>query len=160
MRINSYLTSGSIKCVVCLNPFTIHTEEPMFRQFFAGFTVSLCNIVIHALVMTAVVRVIHIEAVRHRLTPTTHMVAVMIATVAVLMMAHASEVIVWSLAYASHRCRAGRGRCCLFCVRKLHDAGIWRCRSCGALAADWTYDSDERSARVRLVHRRHLRGAA
>ena len=29
----------------------------MFRQFLIGFTVSLCNIVIHALVMTAVVRV-------------------------------------------------------------------------------------------------------
>jgi hypothetical protein len=73
----------------------------MFRQFLAGFTVSLCNIVIHGLVMTAVVRVVQIGAVRHRLTPTPHMIAVMIATVAVLMVAHASEVIVWSLAYAA-----------------------------------------------------------
>jgi hypothetical protein len=71
----------------------------MFRQILAGFSVSLCNIVIHALVMTAVVRVAHIAAVRHRLSPTPHMIAVMIATVSVLMLAHASEVIVWSVAY-------------------------------------------------------------
>ena len=72
----------------------------MFRQILAGFSVSLCNIVIHALVMTAVVRVVHIGAVTHRLSPTPHMIAVMIATVSVLMMAHASEVIVWAFAYA------------------------------------------------------------
>jgi Ion channel len=71
----------------------------MFRQILAGFTVSLCNIVIHALVMTAVVRVVHIEAVRHRLPPTSHMIVVMVATVSVLMTAHAAEVVVWSLAY-------------------------------------------------------------
>ena len=34
----------------------------MFRQFLVGSTVSLCNIVIHALVMTTVVRVIHVAA--------------------------------------------------------------------------------------------------
>ena len=65
------------------------------------FSVSLCNIVVHALVMTAVIRVVHIGAVRHRLPPTPHMIAVMIATVSVLMMAHACELIVWSLAYVS-----------------------------------------------------------
>ena len=73
----------------------------MFRQILAGFSVSLCNIVIHALVMTAVVRVVHIATVTHRLSPTPHMITVMIATVSVLMMAHASEVIVWALAYAA-----------------------------------------------------------
>jgi hypothetical protein len=73
----------------------------MFRQFLAGFSVSLCNIVIHALVMTAIVQVVHVGAMRHRLPPTPHMIAIMIATVAVLMMAHASEVIVWSLAYVA-----------------------------------------------------------
>ena len=73
----------------------------MFRQILAGFSVSLCNIVIHALVMTAVVRVVHVGTVTHRLSPTPHMIALMIATVSVLMMAHASEVIVWALAYAA-----------------------------------------------------------
>src|SRR5262245_40008868 len=72
----------------------------MFREFLVGFAVSLCNIVIHALFMTAVVRVAHIAASRHRLRPTSHMIAVMIIVVSVLMAAHASEVLVWSLAYA------------------------------------------------------------
>jgi len=73
----------------------------MFRQILAGFSVSLSNIVIHGLVMTAVVQVAHVGAVRHRLPPTPHMIAVMVATVSVLMMAHASEVMVWSIAYGS-----------------------------------------------------------
>ena len=55
----------------------------MFRQFLVGSTVSLCNIVIHALVMTTVVRVIHIAAERHRLLPTSHMIVVMVVTVSV-----------------------------------------------------------------------------
>ena len=72
----------------------------MFRQFLVGSTVTLCNIVIHALVMTTVVRVIHLADERRRLLPTPHMIVVMVLTVSVLMAAHVSEVIVWSLAYA------------------------------------------------------------
>jgi hypothetical protein len=72
----------------------------MFRQFLVGSTVTLCNIVIHALVMTTVVRVIHMADERRRLLPTPHMIVVMVLTVSVLMAAHVSEVIVWSLAYA------------------------------------------------------------
>jgi hypothetical protein len=72
----------------------------MFREFLVGFAVSLCNIVIHALLMAAVVRVAHIAAERHRLLPTSHMIAVMVVVVSVLMAAHTSEVLVWSLAYA------------------------------------------------------------
>ena len=66
----------------------------------SGFYTTLCNIVIHALVMTTVVRVIHISAERRRLLPTPHMIVVMVLTVSVLMAAHVSEVLVWSLAYA------------------------------------------------------------
>jgi hypothetical protein len=72
----------------------------MFRQFLVGFAVSLCNIVIHAAVMTAIVRVVHVGALQHRLLPTPHMIAVIVATVSVLMAAHALEVAVWALAYA------------------------------------------------------------
>jgi Ion channel len=72
----------------------------MFRQFLVGSTVTLCNIVIHALVMTTIVWVIHVAAERHRLPGISHMVVVMVATVSVLMAAHTSEVIVWSVAYA------------------------------------------------------------
>jgi hypothetical protein len=72
----------------------------MFRQFLVGSTVTLGNIVIHALVMTTVVRVIHRAAERRRLHPTPHMIVVMVLTVSVLMAAHVSEVIVWPLAHA------------------------------------------------------------
>jgi len=71
----------------------------MLRQFLVGFTVSICNIVIHALVMSAVVRVAQIAAATHKLPPRWHLVTVMVATVSVLMAAHGSEVIIWSLAY-------------------------------------------------------------
>lgn len=75
-------------------------EKATFRQFLVGSSVSLGNIVIHALVLTTVVRVIHIAAERHRLLPTSHMIVVMAVTVSVLMAAHTCEVLVWSLAYA------------------------------------------------------------
>jgi hypothetical protein len=80
---------------------TRELAKRMFRQILVGFSISLCNIVIHALVMTAVVQVVRIAACAARIAHTWHMVAVMIATVAVLMFAHASEVVVWSLAYAA-----------------------------------------------------------
>ena len=67
----------------------------MLRQLLVGIVVSACNIAIHALVMSAVVRVAHSEL--ERLRPLT---GVMLATVSVLMLAHILEVIVWSLAYA------------------------------------------------------------
>ena len=75
-------------------------EKAIFRQLLlVGATVSLGNIVIHALVMMTVIRVIH-PAERHRLLPTSHMIVVMFVTVSVLMGAHTCEVLVWSLAYA------------------------------------------------------------
>jgi len=71
----------------------------MLRQFIFGGGVSVCNIAIHALMMTLVVQVARITAK----SVTTHssllLIGVMIAAVSVLMIAHAFEVIVWSLAY-------------------------------------------------------------
>ena len=72
----------------------------MFRQLLVGFSVSICNVMIHALVMTAIVRVVQIGAARHKLSQSLHLIAVMVATVSVLMAAHSSEVAGWSLAYA------------------------------------------------------------
>jgi ion channel len=72
----------------------------MLRQILVGAGVSICNIVIHALVMTAVVRVAHKAAARETAHPAALLITVMVATVSVLMAAHLSEVIVWSLAYA------------------------------------------------------------
>jgi hypothetical protein len=72
----------------------------MLRQLLVGAGVSICNIVIHALVMTAVVRVAHKTAARETAHPAALLISVMVATVSVLMAAHLSEVLVWSLAYA------------------------------------------------------------
>src|SRR5947208_4275251 len=72
----------------------------MLRQLLVGSGVSICNIVIHALVMTALVRVLQTVSARKTSRPAVRLIAVMVATVSVLMAAHTSEVIVWSLAYA------------------------------------------------------------
>ena len=71
----------------------------MVRQFVMGGVISICNIMIHALVMTAVVRASQATAVRTASRPDVLLIAVMVATVSILMAAHTCEVIVWSLAY-------------------------------------------------------------
>ena len=70
------------------------------RQLLVGSGVSICNIVIHALVMTALVRVLQTVSARKTSRPAVRLISVMVATVSVLMAAHVSEVLVWSLAYA------------------------------------------------------------
>ena len=72
----------------------------MLRQLLVGGVVSACNIVIHALVMVAVVSVARMVATKRTLHPWMFLITVMIATVSVLMIAHASEVFVWALGYA------------------------------------------------------------
>ena len=78
----------------------------MLRQLLVGAAVSVCNIAIHGLVMATVVQISSRIAgakntVRQSLRLTTLMIATAsIATVPVLMAAHFSEVMVWSLAYA------------------------------------------------------------
>ena len=72
----------------------------MLRQFLFGAGVSVCNIVIHALVMAAIVRVAQMTYVKSRSRPWLLLITVMIGTVSILMAAHAAEVIVWALAYA------------------------------------------------------------
>jgi hypothetical protein len=55
--------------------------------------------VIHALVMATVVQVAQIVSTRTTPRPSQRLIAVMIATILVLMAAHVLEVFVWSLAY-------------------------------------------------------------
>jgi hypothetical protein len=71
----------------------------MLRQFLFGGCISVCNIVIHALIMTAVVRASQAAAARTATRPNLSLIAVMAATASVLMLAHTSEILVWSLAY-------------------------------------------------------------
>jgi Ion channel len=72
----------------------------MLRQFLIGGGVSVGNIAIHALAMTAVVWAAHIAGAKDTFRPSLRLITVMITTVSVLMIAHISEVFVWSLAYA------------------------------------------------------------
>ena len=72
----------------------------MLRQLLVSIAVSVCNIAIHAIVMAAVLwaaRVASERAMSHR---SFQLIAVMTATVSVLMVAHIAEVVVWTFAYA------------------------------------------------------------
>jgi len=72
----------------------------MLRQLLVGSGISICNIVIHALVMTALVWVLQSVGTKKASHPAVRLPSVMVATVLVLMAAHVSEVFVWALAYA------------------------------------------------------------
>jgi hypothetical protein len=71
----------------------------MLRQFLVGGGASLVNIIIHALVMTTVVHVARAVRLKKVTRPSLFLIATMIPTVSVLMMAHVFEVIVWAVTY-------------------------------------------------------------
>jgi hypothetical protein len=72
----------------------------MLLQLLAGGVACVCNIAIHALVMTVVVRVARGLVRRSTLPPSLFLIAIMIAAVSVLMMAHVLEVAAWAATYA------------------------------------------------------------
>ena len=72
----------------------------MLRQFLLGSAVSVCNIAIHAMVMAAVIRAARVVSESATLRQSLRLIAVMIATVSLLMAAHIAEVLVWSFVYA------------------------------------------------------------
>ena len=71
----------------------------MLRQFVLGAAISLCNITIHALIMTVVVQAAHRASAVAYTNRSLLLTGVMIAAVSVLMVAHAAEVSVWAMAY-------------------------------------------------------------
>jgi hypothetical protein len=71
----------------------------MLRQLVVGSGVGICNIVIHALVMTALVRVVLTVGAKKTGHPTLLLIFVMVATVSVLMAAHMLEILVWAVTY-------------------------------------------------------------
>jgi hypothetical protein len=71
----------------------------MLSQFLVAAAVSVCNITIHALVMTVVVQSARRVRAYRFSSPALLLTVIMVATVSVLMAAHASEVIVWAAAY-------------------------------------------------------------
>ena len=72
----------------------------MLRQFLVGGAVSTANIAIHALVMMILIQVARSASNRSKSRASEHLVLVMIPTVLVLMATHASEILVWALAYS------------------------------------------------------------
>jgi hypothetical protein len=72
----------------------------MLVQILVGASVSALNIVIHALLTVSTIRAARSVASRNTLHVWLRLMAIMIATVLVLMMAHTAEVFVWSAAYA------------------------------------------------------------
>ena len=71
----------------------------MLRQILVGAAVSVCNIAIHAFLMAAVIWAARIAGEYATSRQSLRLIAVMIATVSVLMAAHLAEVLVWSVAY-------------------------------------------------------------
>ena len=72
----------------------------MLRQLLVGGTVSLGNIAIHAVLMAAVLGAARWAVRWQHLRPRVWLMAVMVATVGVLLVAHTAEVFTWSLAHA------------------------------------------------------------
>jgi hypothetical protein len=72
----------------------------MLRQLLVSIAVSVCNIAIHSIVMAAVLWAARVASERPMLHRALRLIAVMAATVSVLMVAHIAEVVVWASAYA------------------------------------------------------------
>jgi hypothetical protein len=72
----------------------------MLRQLVVSIAVSACNIAIHAIVMAAVLWAARVANERAVSRGSLRLIAVMTATVSVLMVAHIAEVAVWTFAYA------------------------------------------------------------
>jgi ion channel len=71
----------------------------MLRQLLVGTAISACNIAIHAMVMVTVIGAARVAGERATSRQSLRLIAVMIATVSVLMVAHLAEVLVWSFSY-------------------------------------------------------------
>jgi hypothetical protein len=72
----------------------------MLVDILVGSSTCVLNIVIHAWLTVATIRVARVLAERTTVHPWRHLVAIMIATVLMLMAAHMLEVFVWAGIYA------------------------------------------------------------
>jgi hypothetical protein len=71
----------------------------MTYQLLVGSIVSVINIMIHALVTVGAIGIARTAGLRHTARPRLHLMAVMVATAVVLMVAHMLEVFVWASVY-------------------------------------------------------------
>ena len=127
----------------------------MLRQFLVGTAVSVCNIAIHAMVMVAVIQVARIAGESATSRQSLRLIAVMIATVSVLMAAHFVEVLVWSFAYAIVNIASPATDLVYFAFVNYTTLGYGDVTP-GALAFARANDGDERRADVWLVDRSHF----
>jgi ion channel len=81
------------------NPGSVGVAH-IIRQFVFGAVVSGCNIAIHAAAMAVVIGGTRKAAAINVSHPTLRLIAVMIAAVLTLMIAHLVEVLVWASSYA------------------------------------------------------------
>ena len=72
----------------------------MLIQLLLGSLVSAIAIMMHALATVGAIRVARAAGWRPGTYPQLHLMAVMVATVLLLMLAHTIEIVVWSLSYA------------------------------------------------------------
>jgi Ion channel len=82
-------------------PVNLPSATARMAEILLGSAISLGNIAIHAFVMTAVVKSARWLARRSRKHPTSGLMALMMTTVAVLMLAHFTEVAAWALIYSA-----------------------------------------------------------
>ena len=127
----------------------------MLIQFLVGGIVSVCNITIHALVMTVVVRVAR-ASVTKRSHPSLLLIIAMIATVSVLMAAHVLEVFVWSLAYSIVDAAPAGTNLVYFAFVNYATLGYGDVTTGGRLAAAWSHNGDEWCANVWVVDGSHF----
>jgi len=73
----------------------------MAVQFLLGTLISVINIMIHALVTVAAIDIARTAGLKHTGRPRSHLMAVMVTTAVILMVAHTVEVLIWALAYAT-----------------------------------------------------------
>ena len=72
----------------------------MVIQLLVGSLVSVLNIMVHALATIAAISMARRADLTAAARPRMHLMAVMVATVLVLMLAHTIEIVVWSISYA------------------------------------------------------------
>jgi hypothetical protein len=72
----------------------------MLVQLLIGSLVSVIAIMVHALATVGAIGVARAAARQRGAFPRLHLMAVMVATVLVLMLAHTIEIVVWALSYA------------------------------------------------------------
>ncbi|MDT3683814.1 MAG: potassium channel family protein [Pseudorhodoplanes sp.] len=71
----------------------------MLSQFLLGAVASICNIAVHSIFMTAVVRVGRRASACIRADSSVSLSGIMVAVIVSLMMAHTCEILLWSVVY-------------------------------------------------------------